>query len=162
MLVIGCIEAKFCKKTCVGKLSPRSTRCTPLHFVFRPEIESFSTASAKKFSDGVPFTARRDLSEHAFQIAKFDEIRSLPMKGPTEKNLLGSGVARSTRESPRASRRWRARLQRRRNSRFSARAVSAGSLRSRVARYVSSNSELERIFLTSSNFYFSNFSKIIF
>ena len=31
MLVIGCIEAKFCKKICVGKLSPRSTQCTPLH-----------------------------------------------------------------------------------------------------------------------------------
>ena len=27
----GCIEAKFCKKICVGKLSPRSTQCTPLH-----------------------------------------------------------------------------------------------------------------------------------
>ena len=27
----GCIEAKFCKKICVGKLSPRSTKCTPLH-----------------------------------------------------------------------------------------------------------------------------------
>jgi len=31
MLVIGCIESTFCKKTCVGKLSPRSTQCTPLH-----------------------------------------------------------------------------------------------------------------------------------
>ena len=30
-LVLGCIEAKFCKKICVGKLSPRSTQCTPLH-----------------------------------------------------------------------------------------------------------------------------------
>ena len=27
----GCIEAKFCNKICVGKLSPRSTQCTPLH-----------------------------------------------------------------------------------------------------------------------------------
>ena len=25
------IEAKFCKEICVGKLSPRSTKCTPLH-----------------------------------------------------------------------------------------------------------------------------------
>ena len=41
-LVLGCIEAKFCKSTfvgisylfekkIVGKLSPRSTQCTPLH-----------------------------------------------------------------------------------------------------------------------------------
>ena len=30
-LVLGCIEVKFCKKICVRKLSPRSTRCTPLH-----------------------------------------------------------------------------------------------------------------------------------
>ena len=30
-LVLGCIEAKFCKKICVWKLSPRSTQCTPLH-----------------------------------------------------------------------------------------------------------------------------------
>ena len=30
-LVLGCIEAKFCKQILVGKLSPRSTQCTPLH-----------------------------------------------------------------------------------------------------------------------------------
>ena len=30
-LVLGCIETKLCKKLCVGKLSPRSTYCTPLH-----------------------------------------------------------------------------------------------------------------------------------
>ena len=30
-LVLYCIEAKFCKKICVWKLSPRSTQCTPLH-----------------------------------------------------------------------------------------------------------------------------------
>ena len=30
-LVLGGIEAKFCNKICVGKLSPRSTQCTPLH-----------------------------------------------------------------------------------------------------------------------------------
>ena len=29
--VLGCIEAKFCKKICVWKLSPRSTQCTPLN-----------------------------------------------------------------------------------------------------------------------------------
>ena len=28
MFVIDCIKAKFCKKICVGKLSPRSTQCT--------------------------------------------------------------------------------------------------------------------------------------
>ena len=31
VLVIGCIEAKICKKICVGKLSPRSTQSTPLY-----------------------------------------------------------------------------------------------------------------------------------
>ena len=31
MLVFGCIEAKICKKICVGKLSPRSTQSTPLY-----------------------------------------------------------------------------------------------------------------------------------
>ena len=30
-LVLGCIEAKFCKQVLVGKLSSRSTQCTPLH-----------------------------------------------------------------------------------------------------------------------------------
>ena len=30
-LVLGCIEAKFCKQILVGKVSPRSTQCTPLH-----------------------------------------------------------------------------------------------------------------------------------
>ena len=30
-LVLGCIEAKIYKKICVGKLSLRSTQCTPLH-----------------------------------------------------------------------------------------------------------------------------------
>ena len=30
-LVLGCIEAKVCKKILVGKLSPRTTQCTPLH-----------------------------------------------------------------------------------------------------------------------------------
>ena len=30
-LVLGCIEAKLCKSILVGKLSPRSTQCTPLH-----------------------------------------------------------------------------------------------------------------------------------
>ena len=30
-LVMSCIEAKFCKKICVRKISPRSTQCTPSH-----------------------------------------------------------------------------------------------------------------------------------
>ena len=30
-LVLGCIEAKFFRSILVGKLSPRSTQCTPLH-----------------------------------------------------------------------------------------------------------------------------------
>ena len=28
---LGCIETKICKYICVGKLSPRSKKCTPLH-----------------------------------------------------------------------------------------------------------------------------------
>ena len=46
-LVLGCIEAKFCKKICVGKLSSRSTQCTPLH---RSLISIFSSKIAKTFS----------------------------------------------------------------------------------------------------------------
>ena len=38
-LVFSCIETKFCKKILVGKLSPRSTQCTPLH---RSLISKFS------------------------------------------------------------------------------------------------------------------------
>ena len=30
-LVLGCIDADFCKYILVGELSPRSTQCTPLH-----------------------------------------------------------------------------------------------------------------------------------
>ena len=44
-LVLSCIEAKICKKICVGKLSPRSTQCTPLHrsqsSIFRSKIADF-------------------------------------------------------------------------------------------------------------------------
>ena len=29
--VCGCFETKICKKICVGRPSPRSTKCTPLH-----------------------------------------------------------------------------------------------------------------------------------
>ena len=36
---IGFIETKFCKKIIVGKLSPRSSQCTPLHC---PPVSSFS------------------------------------------------------------------------------------------------------------------------
>ena len=39
-LVFSCIETKFCKKILVGKLSPRSTQCTPLH---RSLISKFSS-----------------------------------------------------------------------------------------------------------------------
>ena len=37
-LVLGCIEAKFCKEILVGKLSPRSTQCTPLHRFWNPVL----------------------------------------------------------------------------------------------------------------------------
>ena len=45
--VLFCIDAKFCKKIRVGKLSPRSTQCTPLH---RSLISIFSSKIAKTFS----------------------------------------------------------------------------------------------------------------
>ena len=47
VLVLGCIDADFCKKIRVGKLSPRSTQCTPLH---RSLISIFSSKIAKTFS----------------------------------------------------------------------------------------------------------------
>ena len=43
-LVLGCIEAKFCRKICVGKLSPRSTQCTPLH---RSQCSKFASKIAE-------------------------------------------------------------------------------------------------------------------
>ena len=45
-LVIGCIEAKFCKKICVGKLSPRSTQWTPLHRLESQVIRSLPAKEA--------------------------------------------------------------------------------------------------------------------
>ena len=45
-LVLGCIDADFCKLIRVGKLSPRSTQCTPLH---RSLISFFSSKIAKTF-----------------------------------------------------------------------------------------------------------------
>ena len=47
-LVLGCIEAKFCKNICVGKLSPRSTQCTPLH---RSQFSKFSSKIAEHFAN---------------------------------------------------------------------------------------------------------------
>ena len=47
-LVLGCIEAKFCKKICVGKLSPRSTQCTPLH---RSQCSKFRSKIAENFAN---------------------------------------------------------------------------------------------------------------
>ena len=55
-LVNGCIEAKFCKQICVGKLSPRSTQCNPLHrsrsrgIRLGSLISIFSSKIAKTFS----------------------------------------------------------------------------------------------------------------
>ena len=46
-LVLGCIDAKFCKKICVGKHSPRSTQWTPLHR-FQRSIFPKSTRSTRK------------------------------------------------------------------------------------------------------------------
>ena len=52
-LVLGCIEAKFFKQILVririvGKLSPRSAQCTPLH---RSLISFFSLKIAESFAD---------------------------------------------------------------------------------------------------------------
>ena len=43
-LVLGCIDADFCKQILVGKPSPRSTQCIPLH---RSLISIFSSKIAK-------------------------------------------------------------------------------------------------------------------
>ena len=47
-LVIGCIEAKFCNKICVGKLSTRSTQCTPLH---RSQSSFYKLKIAENFAN---------------------------------------------------------------------------------------------------------------
>ena len=44
-LVIGCIETNVCTKICVGKLSPRTTLCSPLH---RSLISKFSLEIAER------------------------------------------------------------------------------------------------------------------
>merc|ERR1719161_2828280 len=46
-LVLGCIEADFCNQILVGKLSPRSTQCTPLH---RSLISKISLKIAEFFA----------------------------------------------------------------------------------------------------------------
>ena len=57
-LVLGCIEAKFyfgrlksCKKICVGKPSPRSTQCTPLH---RSQCSKFYSKIAENITNFSP------------------------------------------------------------------------------------------------------------
>ena len=71
-LVLCCIEAKFRKKICVGKLSPRSTQCTPLH---RSLISIFSLKFVEFFYRKCDFGAvqrsalcrsRRELSNAYF------------------------------------------------------------------------------------------------
>ena len=49
--VFSCIETKSCKKILVGKLSPRSTQCTPLH---RSLISIFSSKFNFAFSKCSP------------------------------------------------------------------------------------------------------------
>ena len=87
--VLGCIEAKFCKKICVGKLSPRSTQCTPLHSsvisIFCQHFAKFWQYFQRflnknlSFEDGIRFKtvqrsalcrSRRELSNACF-LAKF-------------------------------------------------------------------------------------------
>ena len=68
-LVLGCIEADFCNQILVGKLSPRSTKCTPLH---RSRISIFSQNVAKiltKFVDILLIFA-----DFAKMLLHFDEI----------------------------------------------------------------------------------------
>ena len=50
-LVLGCIEAKFCNKICVGKLSPRPTQCTPVH---RSQNTTFCSKIAENFANILP------------------------------------------------------------------------------------------------------------
>ena len=53
-LVLGCIKATFCKKILVGKLSQKSTQCTPLH---RSLISIVSLKIADNFADFVQIVA---------------------------------------------------------------------------------------------------------
>ena len=46
-LVLGCIDADFCKEIVVGKLSPRSTQCIRLH---RSSISKFQPKLVNIFS----------------------------------------------------------------------------------------------------------------
>ena len=64
--VLGCIEAKFCKKICVWKLSPRSTQCTPLHSALCRSRRELSNAYRKCMK----VCSFRNLQDwHAFQLA---------------------------------------------------------------------------------------------
>ena len=51
-LVLGYIDADFCKKILVGKLSPRSTQCIPLH---RCQFSKFREFFHFSVSPHVPF-----------------------------------------------------------------------------------------------------------
>ena len=76
-LVLGCIEAKFCKKICVWKLSPRSTQCTPLH---SSAISIFCQNFAKSFAE---FCKSRQLAKNSKKSQFFEKILS---------NFLGKHV----------------------------------------------------------------------
>ena len=67
MLVICCIEAKFCKKICVGKLSPRSTQCTPLH---RAQSSNVCLKIAEDFAKMLPNLLNQDQDQDLSGIEK--------------------------------------------------------------------------------------------
>ena len=69
-LVLGCIKANICKYILVGKLSPRSTQCTPLH---RSLISKISLKSAVFFSAFFPKIRKfcQNFAEFSPNVTKF-------------------------------------------------------------------------------------------
>ena len=67
-LVLGCIDADFCKLIRVGKLSPRSTQCTPLHRFGIELHRSLSSKSSLKIAE----IFADFLQKFAKKIAKFE------------------------------------------------------------------------------------------
>ena len=91
-LVLGCIEAKFCNKICVGKLSPRSTQCTPLH---SSVISFFCQHFAKFLQDFANFYKISKISEN---FRKFWKNSSNFLKKCDFKAVQRSALCRSQRE----------------------------------------------------------------
>ena len=91
-LVLGCIEAKFCKKILVGKLSPRSTQCTPLH---RFGIESPKPGKTWKEKSLAKTTSGRDDQKKPVAAASYSILQRdewLRRKKPRGKKFQSNSV----------------------------------------------------------------------